>query len=302
MPTPILLLIFNRPDFTRQVFECVRNYRPEKLFIAADGPRPHKAGEADACELARSIARDVDWDCEVRTLFRDSNLGCRKAVSEAITWFFENVEEGIILEDDCIPDQSFFHFCSELLDEYRNTTQVMAITGNNFQNGTKRGDGSYYFSIFPHCWGWATWRRAWSKYDRDFSNFPSPAQTAKLESLLSKEEMKYWMPVFKQASEGALDSWATIWLCSFWLSDGLAVTPNVNLVTNIGNDSRSAHHVGESHLLYRPTESLQTITKPSEIRRDLSADRYVMQTIFHVYKRPLLQRILDGLRRRLRSF
>ena len=164
LTTPVLFLVFNRPDTTEKVFEAIRQAKPQKLFVAADGPRGNRLGEKEKCEQVRKIATTVDWDCEVKTLFREKNLGCKFAVSSAIDWFFKNVEEGIVLEDDCLPSQSFFWFCQELLERYRNDERVMLIGGNN------RGvdflkNHSYFFSKYVQIWGWATWRRSWEKYD-----------------------------------------------------------------------------------------------------------------------------------------
>ena len=152
---PILFLVFNRPETTALVFQEIRKVRPQQLFVAADGPRPDRTGEAEKCAEVKKIVAAVDWPCEVKTLFRDNNLGCRVAVSSAINWFFENVEEGIILEDDCLPHPDFFRFCNELLDYYRNDERIMHIGGNNFQFVNKYGKSSYYFSHYAHIWGWA---------------------------------------------------------------------------------------------------------------------------------------------------
>jgi hypothetical protein len=135
--------------------------KPRQLFVAADGPRPEIDGEYDKCDKVRSIVDSINWECEIKTLFRESNLGCRKAVSNAISWFFQSVEEGIILEDDCLPSPSFFFtFCAEMLQRYRHDEKIMMISGNNFQNGIRRGNASYYFSQIPNIWGWATWKNA----------------------------------------------------------------------------------------------------------------------------------------------
>jgi len=163
--TPILFLVFNRPNTTQRVFNVIRQVKPKQLFVAADGPRRDKGADEEKCEATREIVKQIDWDCEVKTLFREENLGCGKAVSSAITWFFENVEEGIILEDDCLPNLDFFGYCEELLDRYRDNREVMFIGGDNFQKGKKWGDASYYFSAYNHVWGWATWKRTWDIYD-----------------------------------------------------------------------------------------------------------------------------------------
>ena len=167
--TPLLFIIFNRPDVTLRVFNELKKQKPKYLFIAADGPRAGFEDDIDKCKRVREVVlNEIDWDCEVKTLFRDLNLGCGHAVSGAIDWFFENVEKGIILEDDCLPNKSFFYFCENLLESYKENDEVFAISGANFQD-KKIGKASYFFSKYLYVWGWATWRRAWENYDFDLS-------------------------------------------------------------------------------------------------------------------------------------
>jgi hypothetical protein len=167
---PVLFLTFNRPDTTQQVFSRIRQAQPPRLYVAGDGPRPEQSNEAEICEIVRSIATNVDWDCEVKTLFRDHNFGCRLAVSQAISWFFENEPEGIILEDDCLPSQSFFWFCQELLEDFRNDKQVGAICGFYSNELDYKPSASYFFSRYMRVWGWAGWRRTFEEYDSHLKN------------------------------------------------------------------------------------------------------------------------------------
>ena len=174
LKTPILFLIFNRLDTTRRVFEEIRKQKPRQLFVASDGPRVNKDGEREIVEKTRKLVLDnIDWECEVKTLFRGENLGCKIAVSSAIDWFFENIEEGIILEDDCLPAQSFFGYCEELLEKFREDGRISVISGDNFQFGWRNTSDSYYFSKNCHIWGWATWRRAWERYDVEMKTYPN---------------------------------------------------------------------------------------------------------------------------------
>lgn len=170
----VLLLIFNRPETTRRVFDQIRAQQPPRLYIAADGARPNRPEEAARCAETRAISTQVDWDCELHLLYRDQNLGCRRAVSEAITWFFEHEEAGIILEDDCLPADSFFYFCDALLEKYRHDERIHAITGTNLQMGKQWGEASYYFSRYTNIWGWASWRRVWKEYDSELSRYQLP--------------------------------------------------------------------------------------------------------------------------------
>ena len=159
MKKAVLFLVFNRPRYTRQVFECIRNAKPERLYVAADGPRSDRAEEESLCEEVRSIATNVDWPCNLKVLFQDTNLGCRLGVSNGINWFFEHEEEGIIIQDDILPSPGFFVFCETMLELYRNDERIMMITGTNYH--PVAGDKDFFFSQYFSIWGWATWRRAW---------------------------------------------------------------------------------------------------------------------------------------------
>ena len=214
LSTPVLLIVFNRPDTTRQVFDAIGQARPRQLFVAADGPREGVDGDVALCAAARTVATSVGWDCDVQTLFRAENLGCGLGPSSAISWFFDNVTAGIILEDDCVPHSTFFQFCGELLDYYRDVPRIMAISGDNFLSGGKRGAASYYFSRYPHIWGWATWRRAWDHFDYE---------------AIPEENRRHGI-------------WDWQWRLSVEKSRGLAISPNVNLVTNIGCGATDATH------------------------------------------------------------
>lgn len=188
--TPILFLIFNRPETTEKIFRRIREIQPRRLFISADGPRLNKLNEEKKCAESRKIANGVDWECEVKTHFSERNLGCRLGVSSGINWFFNNVQEGIILEDDCLPDTSFFYFCTALLEHFQNNERIMHIGGVNFQDGRTRGTGSYYFSKLSHIWGWATWKRAWNKYNVDIPHYPQLLKEKMLSSLFRIQQWK----------------------------------------------------------------------------------------------------------------
>lgn len=288
--TAVLLLVFNRPDTTRQVFETIRQANLPRLYVAADGPRANRPGEAERCEEVRRIATNVDWPCEVKTLFRESNLGCKMAVSGAISWFFEHEEEGIILEDDCLPHPDFFRFCDELLERYADDERVAVITGNNFQDGQKRGNASYYFSKYNHCWGWATWRRAWKHYQGNIPFWPEWRASAQWLRLAPDiVERRYWGKIFEQVRANKIDSWAYPWTASVWFAGGLTATPNVNLVSNIGFGPESTHTASaNSPLAKLATYALGDITHPHFVVQDIAADRYVFDHVFggHLFRFP----------------
>ena len=232
--TPILFIVFNRPDTTSRVFDEIRKIKPSKLYIVADGPRIDKIGEKERCEEVRNIIDKVDWDCEVFKNYSDINLGCKKRVSSGIDWFFENVEEGIILEDDCLPSQSFFYYCQELLEKYKDNDQIAVISGNNF-NLKKIGEGDYYFSRIPHIWGWATWRRSWKNYDINMHNYPSFRKEKNINKIWSNKRIqKYWTYIFDEVYKNNISTWDYQLSFSVFLNNKLCICPNTNLVSNIG--------------------------------------------------------------------
>ena len=233
--TPVLFLIFKRLDTTMQVLEQIREAKPKKLYIAADGPRDEVAGEAEECEKLRKAVLDrIDWDCEIVKLFREQNITAKIAISEAIDWFFEHEEEGIILEDDCVPDPTFFSFCEHLLEKYRDDSRVLHISGCNLQFGQTYGDGSYYFSKHVNIWGWATWRRAWKHYDITMKSFPQFQEQNQMYNIMDKMHARYtrrFAGVYD--TQGGRHEWAYQWAYANLSQGGLAITPNKNLISNI---------------------------------------------------------------------
>ncbi|MCX6186040.1 MAG: hypothetical protein NTU43_03455 [Bacteroidetes bacterium] len=284
LQSPVLFLIFNRPDKTKQVFEAIRQAQPAKLFVAADGPRVDKKNEKELCEQTRDVIKQVNWPCEVKTLYRTENLGCKIAVSSAINWFFENVEEGIILEDDCLPNQSFFSFCQDMLTHYRDDERIMHIGGSNFQDGRIRGDGSYYFSMYNHIWGWATWRRAWKYYDIEMSNYTSFNQGNKINTIFNlPKERKYWKKIFYKVKENKINTWDYQWTFSIWINNGLSILPNFNLIKNIGFDSDGTHTNGGGNIFSSMIafEIENKLIHPKIIMKDSEADTFAFNHFFY---------------------
>jgi len=280
LKTPVLFLVFNRPDLTRRVFARIREARPTRLFVAADGPREDQPGEARACEKTRRLVQDVDWPCEVKTLFRDRNLGCREAVGSAITWFFEHVEAGIILEDDCLPDPSFFPFCTEMLERYRDDERVMSISGSCFQPDGFDPGASYYFSAYQYIWGWATWRRAWRHYDLALESRPGLFDSSWLSRHLDNDRaVQYWSRMIDLCRQQRIKTWDYPWLLCCWHQQGLALVPTRNLVANIGFDARATHtrdpHSADANRPVRPLSF--PLLHPAAVQRHVEAD--------HTYER-----------------
>lgn len=284
LDTPVLFIIFNRPDTAVQAFERIKAVRPRRLFIAADGPRPEKPGEADLCQQTRdAITQMIDWECHVQTLFRGENLGCRRAVSGAIDWFFENVEAGIILEDDCVADPSFFTFCQELLNYYDADDRVMMISGDNFQGGIKRGDASYYFTRFPHIWGWASWRRAWEKYDVNMGSFSEfKRQNVIADTLTNPAAQQFWLQNFKLVAEKGLDTWDFQWVYAVLCNNGMCIMPNENLVSNIGFNEQATHTKTIDKFSELGTGKITEIKHPEFLAINEDADNYTLEHVFGV--------------------
>lgn len=244
LDTPVLFLVFNRLDTSKKVFKAIREAKPSHLYIASDGARANKSGEKEIVQKVRDyIINSIDWKCEVMTLYREENLGCKYAVSSAIDWFFNNVEMGIILEDDCLPNQSFFWFCQELLNKYKNDLRVWHITGNNLnQTSNKDITSSYYFgSIYASIWGWATWRDRWKHYDVEMSNYTDFISKKRfLDVADGKEAVIVRNAELKRILNG-LDTWDYQWTFTRWINNGLSINPITNMIKNIGFGDDASH-------------------------------------------------------------
>ncbi|PLK44029.1 hypothetical protein [Emticicia sp. TH156] len=281
--TPILFLIFNRPDTTKSVFNQIRRIKPKYLYVAADGPREHVPNEKEKTDATREIINQVDWDCNVVTLFREKNLGCKYAVSSGISWFFSQVEEGIILEDDCLPDLSFFRFCEELLEKYRSNKSITFISGNCFLKEPVNGNDSYYFSKYPHIWGWASWRRVWELYDVEMADYNNNLfETSILPSLNSKSEEQYWKKVFESTSAGEKNTWDYQITYAIWKNKGISITPAKNLVINLGFQNNSTHFfLEDSYKSGLKLESIEfPLVHPAKVEINKKADNYTFENTF----------------------
>ncbi len=242
LTTPVAFLIFNRPDTTARVFEAIRQAKPPKLLVVADGPRPDRPDDIEKCKAARAIIEGVDWDCEVLTNYSDVNLGCGRCPAKGITWVFDQVEEAIILEDDCLPHSTFFRFCQELLKLYRNDSRIMQICGSNFLNGKRKIGESYYFSKYGPTWGWASWQRAWKYCDVDMSLWKEVKnKQIYYDFCENKEEILIRINLYDKIAAGVTDIWDYQWGFAKFINSGLSITPNVNLISNIGFREDATH-------------------------------------------------------------
>lgn len=242
--SPLLFLIFNRPDVTNIVFQAIREAQPKQLYIAADGPRESRVGESELCLQAKDIVSKVDWDCDVKMLYRKENLGCKYAVSSGIDWFFSHVNEGIILEDDCLPSNDFFRFCDEMLEKYRNDTRIRFIGGSNFQNNNSPTKESYYFSNLSHVWGWASWKRTWDSYDVELKHYTNEDFHTIFSNVFGNKLLAAdWTEIVLKLINNQIDTWDYQMSITNILNNGLSVIPHKNLISNIGFGQNATHTI-----------------------------------------------------------
>lgn len=302
MNTPIVFIIFKRPDTTKQVFEVIRQAKPKQLFVIADGPRTHISGEAEKCNLTRAIIEQVDWECKVVKNYSDINLGCGKRISSGLDWVFQQVEEAIILEDDCLPHPTFFPFCEKLLEKYRYDDRIASISGQNVQFGRNKSEYSYYFSRYNHIWGWATWKRAWKEFDFDISLWPEVKKHNFLREILkSNKAIEAWNKVFQDIYRGNKHTWDFQWQFACWVNNRLGIISNVNLVSNIGFDMDSHHTLNpRSRYSKLPIQGIDLVMNhPPFMVCNTAADIFTQETLFSGLNPSILQRFIWKLKKLL---
>jgi hypothetical protein len=289
---PVLLTVFNRPDETRQVLARLKQVRPEKIFIAADGPRAGRSEDELLCEeVRRLVTEEIDWPATILTDFAPSNLGLRHRMASAITWALQHEDRVIVLEDDCVPDPTFFRFCTELLERFKDDARVGVITGDNFQSEGFECGASYYFSRYPHCWGWATWRRAWDLYDVTMAEWLQVRQTDWLQTMYQHPlEALYWRQIFDKTYIKEINTWDYQWTYICWRFNMLTVTPALNLVTNVGTQRSATNtkHVDKAKHHLKCYSMEFPLNHPHTILRKSFADDFVQRTHFGRAKDPSL--------------
>jgi hypothetical protein len=299
MRTPVAFFIFNRPDTTARVFAEIAQARPPALLVVADGPRAGFPDDADKCAATRAIIDRVDWECRVLQNYAEANLGCKRRVASGMDWVFEQEEQAIILEDDCLPHQSFFPFCDELLERYRDDEAVMAICGDNYLFGRKSVTDSYFFHRLIGGWGWASWRRAWRHYDAEMKLWPALRETSWLKKILNdRRAIAYWREIFDRIyAAGDIDTWDYQWLFTVWVRQGLAATASVNLVTNIGWGVDATHTFNRDSVLADiPAGEMKfPLRHPSVVSVDREADQIILENIYL----PEVANLSSRLRRRM---
>ncbi len=281
MQTPVLFLVFNRPEHAAQVFARIREARPPKLLVVCDGARTNRPDDIEKVAAVRQlIDQGIDWPCEVLRDYATQNLGCRQRIATGITWAFSQVEEAIILEDDCLPDPSFFTYAEAMLTRYRHDPRVMHISGNNLTAPHRRSPSSYWFSHHPWIWGWATWRRAWQHYDANMSTWDARLPALK-SSFASSWERAFWIAAYEEARHDLTraGTWDFPWVYTCRSLDGLCIFPRENLIENLGFGGDSTHTTTEMNRLRLPTHSLGPITPPPT----QTVDRYADDLLTRIY-------------------
>ncbi len=284
MNIPVLLITFNRPEEFSQVLSITLQQNPSTLYIAVDGARTGNQEDLSAQNKISEIIKNIPPTLALKTKIRSENVGCKTNVSEAISWFFENEERGIILEDDCIPQASFFPFCEELLERYKDNETVMHIAGSNYHYGKEYGNKSYYFSKYNTVWGWASWRRAWKNCDMAMKGINEFFNDAKTDSyFLNQEEKKFWHKLMLQCRDQNISTFDYQWLFSCWKKGGMAIHPNKNLVSNVGIGNKATNTFSMSDAIKnRKVEEMKfPLQHPTNIEKNKKADAALFYTVHH---------------------
>ena len=281
---PVLVIGFNRPELLRKLIRRLGEVKPRKVYLAIDGPRADRLEEGELVQQSQEVVSLIDWPCEISTLFRETNLGCGEGVSQAITWFFENEERGIILEDDILPDPTFFEFCSELLERYNDDDRIFAISGCNFVPPEHQSDPAhpYRFTNVPHVWGWATWRRSWREYELDISKWRTrlPSRALWREVDHSLPGFVYWNSTFELLARKQVDTWDGQLVLTAMQRSGLIANSNVNLIENIGFGPDATHTKEDRPDLRPPVASVVFPLTEVPVIRDKQADAWTRKHHF----------------------
>ncbi len=292
---PILLIIFNRPDKVKKLIEVLSLVKPRKIYIAADGPRDNRLLDKVLCERTRELIKEINWQCDIKTNFQINNLGCKIHVSRAITWFFDNIESGIILEDDCIPTLPFFEYCEYYLRKYNNHHDIMHINGTTFLTKVdiSHKEALSHLSRYAHVWGWATWKRAWNKYDIYMKDLDEWVVTNNLIHICGRKKyVRFWINLFKHIRDKGIDTWDAQWQYTIFKNNGFVVMPHLNLIENIGFDI-DATHTKKKMTTLMPVNSEDIREKNwSSCEIDNEADFKLMDK---VYIRSIIKIVLDKL-------
>lgn len=286
MGVPVLYIIFNRLDTVQQSFESIRKARPPRLYLAADGPRKDRVGEKERCEEVRKwVLSHIDWDCEVHQRFQDTNVGCGHHPADAITWLFENEDYGIIMEDDCVASPSFFPFVEEMLERYKDDKDISIVCGSNFdkRHTHQSKNADYFFSKISYTWGWATWKRNWEDYDFAMKGWDEVNKSRLLKWLFDEPEYReYWRYIFDVTfKRQPRDIWDYQFFFSCYRKRQMAIVPNVNLISNIGDGNDATHtKKGDGKLGLETTVVDFPIRHPLRKERNMAYDNLLQETCY----------------------
>ena len=282
LETPVAMVVFNRPGRARQVFARVREARPRKLYLLADGPRPSVSDDEANCEEARAIAGSVDWDCEVVTEFSETNLGCGGRIISGLDRVFEECESAIVLEDDCLPHPTFFRYCEEALARFRDDDRVFAVLGGKYPCEPRTLPYSYRFCRMFNSWGWAAWRRSWQSIDFSMAAYPAFEAERRIESYSrSALETRFFMNGFQQAWTKEIEPWDWAVMFAAYTRRQLTIMPDRNLVSNTGWGAEATQHKNPRHILANlPTFPMALpLTHPPDVAEDAAMDRKIYSMI-----------------------
>jgi len=271
---PILVTFWNRPALLASLLDILGRLRPLRLYFACDGPRQNDPTNQQLVLCCRDLVEQrLTWPVHVQRLYADTNQGCRASMAAAISWFFEQEEEGIVLEDDVHPDPSFFPFMQELLERYRHDSRVGSISSHHFHRQGSDGVTSYRFSIYNHCWGWGSWRRAWEQYDYSLSSWPAFRDQGLLVGMGDKRFQRFWTRILDATARGEIDTWDFAWTYSHWNAGMLSCVPDRCLVTNAGFGPDATHTNAEACPLPAPQPMSFPLHHPQFVRPSPVHDR-----------------------------
>ncbi|BEI36577.1 glycosyltransferase family 2 protein [Polynucleobacter sp. HIN7] len=295
MKSAVLFLVFNRPDTTQIVFDTISRARPSRLYIAADGPRLNYPNDNKLCEKTRAIVDQINWDCDVKTLLRKTNLGCQVAVSSAINWFFENEDEGIILEDDVVPSPEFFEFCDTMLERYRHQMQVGMISGFN-PLGAEKKSSHYFYSNYASIWGWATWRSRWKLYDVNLSNWTIKGYKKFMCGKLPAHVLEYFIDAYEKVHRKQINTWDYQWSYAMQSNKLLVIRPEANLISNIGIIGTHSNTQDMNHNIPYGFVDINSLSGPSNL---LSNPKYDLDFYHYAFSKEKYQLFLRSFARKL---
>jgi len=289
MKTPIVLIIYHRPEMVSSIIQSLREVKPTKIFVIADGPK--NESDVERCKETRVLIESIDWKCKIFKNYSSKNLGLRKRVVTGLNWVFSKVDRAIILEDDLVINKSFYKFCEQMLEKYKNNSKIISIAGNNFLFGEHRIRESYFFSRYIYSWGWATWRRSWKLYKDEMGKWPQE----KRQGILKKKinglgRYLYWTKIFDLTYRRIIDSWAYCFVYTSFIHDKLTIVPSVNLVSNVGTGRGATHTSVKSRALYVDAKNINfPLRHPKKVEQDSVADSITEKTLYFT------PRIITGL-------